>query len=161
MLIVGVLVIPFAVGVGDDLRASALRTAEEQAKTRFPVQATATADSETTLEAPSPSVANVQWTAGGSVHTGVVRPPRPVKAGDHIQVWIDEQGRRVPPPISASSAAAYGNGAAIATWLAAAVVGVMTIAATRTLMNRYRYRVWSTELQMLLDRGDGRTKWPH
>ncbi|MDV3130110.1 hypothetical protein M1247_34765 [Mycobacterium sp. 21AC1] len=160
MMIAAVLIIPFAAGVGDDLHAEALRTAEAQAKTRIPVQATATADSETTLEAPSPSIVNVQWTAAGSVHTGAVRPPGPVKSGDHVQIWIDDQGRRVPPPISASSAAAYGNGAAVATWLGAALVGVLAIAATRRLANRYRYRVWSSELQVLLDRGDGRTKWP-
>ncbi|KWX26088.1 membrane protein [Mycolicibacterium wolinskyi] len=155
-----VLVIPYAVSVGEDVYGESLRSAREQAQTRIPTQATVVSDSAPAADNAAVSIVSVKWTAAGSEHTGVIRPSQPVSEGDQVQIWVDGKGRRVPPPTSPATATGYGTAAALGIWLSAVALGAMAVAATRKVLNRYRLNAWSDELHVLLDRGDGRTKWP-
>lgn len=158
-----VLIIPNAVTVGESVHAHTLRTAETQAQTRTAVQATVVDDTPST---PMPdegtaAVATITWTANGAPHTGAIRPTRSLNAGDTVPIWVDQTGRRVRAPLSPSSAGTYGVAAAVSVWLGAAVLCGLVIAALRVLLDRLRIRTWAAELRVLLDRGDGRTKWHH
>ncbi|MGV9801687.1 Rv1733c family protein [Mycobacterium sp. NPDC003449] len=157
---VAVLVIPSAVGIGEDAYGANRRTAIEQEHTRTPAQATVVSNSEPTVDGAPVSMVKVKWTYAGSERTGMIGPSRSVRAGDHVQIWLDQQGRRVPAPISESTAAAYAIGAAVAAWLGTVVLCVLAIAGMRRLLNHYRFQAWSSDLRELLDSGDGRTKWP-
>ncbi|MGV0741505.1 Rv1733c family protein [Mycolicibacterium sp. XJ870] len=156
-----VLVIPFAIGVGVDVYGNSLRAAADQAQTRVPIKATVTEDPIPVADETGGTIVDIKWTAAGTQHTGVIRPSHSVSKGDQVDVWVDAQGRRVPPPISPSTATAYGASTAAAVWLGTVVLCGIVIAAARRLLNRFRAQAWSAELHVLLDRGDGRTKWPH
>ncbi|OBG85625.1 hypothetical protein A5699_23845 [Mycobacterium sp. E802] len=158
-----VLVIPHAVTVGENVYAHTLRTAEIQAQTRKPVQATVVDDTPATAmpDEGTTATATVTWTANGTPHTGAVRPTRSLKAGDTVPIWVDENGRRVSAPLSPSSAGTYAIAAAVSVWLGTAVLCGLAIAGLRALLDRLRIRTWAAELRVLLDRGDGRTRWHH
>ncbi|WKG05118.1 hypothetical protein [Mycolicibacterium sp. HK-90] len=157
-----VAVIPHAVDVGQNTYDTVLRTAETQAQTRTQVEATVVAD---TTPAPMTedrsAVVDITWTANGSSHTGAVQSSRLHEVGDTIPIWVDQTGRRVPAPLSADSAGSYAAAATVAAWLGTVVLCVMALVAIRALLDRRRARTWSAELRVLLDHGDGRTKWHH
>lgn len=158
-IVVSVLVIPHVIGFGEEVHADQLREATVQAQTRQPIQATVVSDSESNVEGASVRVVGISWTTNGEKHTGALRPTGKVHAGDQVQIWVDGQGRRVPPPISATTAKAYATGAAIALWAGIALLCGLAVALTRKVLDHQRAHAWSDELHLLLDRGDGRTKW--
>ncbi|MGV0813139.1 hypothetical protein ABQF34_14355 [Mycolicibacterium boenickei] len=155
-----VLVIPHAVTVGQNVHDEILRTAEIQAKTRTPTQATVT-DVTPPIADEGAGVVTITWTANGAPHTGAIQRGPTTKVGDTIDVWVDQTGRRVPAPISAASAGTYAGAAAVSAWLGTLLLCGMALVAVRALLDRRRLRTWSAELRVLLDHGDGRTKWHH
>lgn len=159
--ILSLAVIPHAIDVGHDVYAQTLHTAEIQARTRTPVQATVVSDATTPTADNVAPVVSISWTVNGTSHTGVVRPARSNKVGDTVGIWVDETGRRVPPPMSTTSVGTYATAAAVAVWLGATTLFSLALVAARKLLDRRRFRTWSAELRLLLDRGDGRTKWHH
>ena len=160
-VLVAVLVIPSVAGVGEDMYSEHLRAAAIQAQTRNPIQATVVSDNETVVDNATIRMVTVKWKLGGSEHTSVIRPSHPVDPGDQVPIWVDDNGRRVPPPMSASTATAYAVAAAVALWLGTVLLCALVVAATRQVLNRRRSHAWSVELRELLDLGDGRTKWHH
>lgn len=160
--VVAVCVIPQAIDVGQNTYDTVVRTAETQAQTRTQVEATVVADTTPTpMTEDRSSIVDITWTANGSSHTGSVQSSRLYEVGDTIPIWVDQTGRRVPAPISADSAGSYAAAAAVAAWLGAAVLCGLVLVAIRAVLDRRRARSWSAELRVLLDRGDGRTKWHH
>ncbi|WP_441961215.1 Rv1733c family protein [Mycolicibacterium houstonense] len=160
--VVAVSVIPQAIDVGQNTYDTVVRTAETQAQTRTQVEATVVADTTPTpMTEDRSSIVDITWTANDSSHTGSVQSSRLYEVGDTIPIWVDQTGRRVPAPISADSAGSYAAAAAVAAWLGAAVLCGLVLVAIRAVLDRRRARSWSAELRVLLDRGDGRTKWHH
>ncbi|MUL81110.1 MULTISPECIES: hypothetical protein [unclassified Mycolicibacterium] len=162
-LVFAALVIPHAINVGQNIYGETLRTAEIQAQTRTQVDATVVTDTNPKKpNAPdATAVVTLTWTANGTPHTGVVRPGRSIKVGDTIPIWVDRAGRRVPPPMSPDSAGTYAAATGAFVWLGAVMLCGLVLAALRALLDRLRFHTWSAELRVLLDRGDGRTKWHH
>lgn len=161
-VVAAVLVIPHAINVSQNVYAETLRVADVQAHTRTQIDATVVDATPTSPTADgSVPVVDVTWTVNGVSHTGAVRPSRSTHAGDIIPIWVDQSGRRVPPPLSPDSAGTYAAATGVSVWLGVVLLCGLALAALRALLDRRRFHTWSAELRMLLDRGDGRTKWHH
>ncbi|MBU8818412.1 Rv1733c family protein [Mycolicibacterium goodii] len=158
-IVVSVLVIPYVISFGEEVHAGQLREAAVQAQTRHPVQATVVSDSESNVEGANVRIVGITWTVNGEKHTGALRPTGKVEPGDQVQIWIDGKGQRVPPPISATTARAYATGSSVALWAAITVLCGLVALLTRKVLDQHRAHAWSDELYLLLNHGDGRTKW--
>lgn len=159
-IVVSVLVIPYVISFGDEVHADQLREATVQAQTRHQVDATVVNDSQSNVEGANVRIVGIKWTVNGEEHTGALRPTGKVQPGDKVQIWVDAKGQRVPPPISPTTARAYATGSAVALWAAITVLCGLLAALTRKVLDHQRAHAWSDELHLLLDHGDGRTKWP-
>ncbi|AKS35494.1 hypothetical protein [Mycolicibacterium goodii] len=158
-IVVSVLVIPFVISFSDEVHAGQLREAATQAQTRKQIPATVVNDSESDVEGANVRIVGITWTINGEKHTGALRPTSKVQPGDQVQIWVDPKGQRVPPPISPTTARAYATGSAVALWAAITVLCGLLAALTRKVLDHQRAHAWSDELYLLLNHGDGRTKW--
>jgi hypothetical protein len=90
-------------------------------------------------------VARVGWTApAGGSHVGFVQLTAPRPAGDHIGLWIDEQGK----PSSGPGHSIAGTKAALAATAAGlCLLGVVFIVrvSVRVVLDRRRMRSWQDE----------------
>jgi len=132
-----------------------------EASASHSVEATALANS---TAAPSPSeapsttfLARVRWTARDGVHETTTKVEKPVKAGEQVRIWLDDQGKITGAPRNDTDARIDSFGVAVFAWLAiAAVVGAM-MAGLRSALRRTRDREWDRGLQELAGYGGGST----
>jgi hypothetical protein len=91
---------------------------------------------------------------GGEIevaHTGWMSKDRAVNAGDRIDVWVDDAGAPVAPPIPPSQAwlDAVGYGAGI--WLVAALGLTAAVGMVRSPLNRIRRVQWEGDIKGFTD----------
>ncbi|WP_329331781.1 hypothetical protein OG866_03005 [Streptomyces sp. NBC_00663] len=92
------------------------------------------------------SWAKVRWTAAdGSSRTGLARVEPGIKAGSTARVWLDRQGKLVPPPVSSEEAELQGVvlGAATAVCVCALVLPLGWVLHGR--LDRGRMAQWDAE----------------
>ncbi|GAA5082676.1 hypothetical protein HNP84_001880 [Thermocatellispora tengchongensis] len=105
-----------------------------------PVQAVTTADGRVTAV-----TAPASWRApDGRTLSGTVVVPTGAKAGAPVRIWVDDEGRRVPPPQTRlETVARSGIGAGLVI-TAGVTVSVAGFACFRAVLDRHRYREWET-----------------
>lgn len=130
-------------------------TIAAEAATRHAVDATATKGS--TIDptvAESSAAASfrvpVKWETNRGVQTAETSVDHPVKAGDTVQIWLDEKGAVTSAPKTESDARIAGIGAFVFAWLA--MVGLIGggYAALHVVLNRSRNREWDLGLRELV-----------
>jgi hypothetical protein len=90
--------------------------------------------------------ATAVWTdPAGIEHQGPVPVLAGAKAGHTVSIWIDGDGNRTPPPLSASGIRGRAVGEGFATWCGISVIGVGAYLWTRALLDRSRFRRWGAE----------------
>jgi hypothetical protein len=130
----------------------------EQAHTRHPVAAIAVEDSKTTVTPETTtSTVHARWQVNGTERAEVLGCDEDVKAGDPLQVWIDDHGNRVDPPTSIACAGIDAIAVAIAAWLSVVLAVTLVVAAARIHTNRTRDAQWEREIRCLVDDDGGRT----
>src|SRR3954469_17903102 len=94
---------PIAAAVGTAVYDSSRQIYAEQADTRHTVAATITGvpASQQILRTGTTTV-SARWTAAGAEHTGTVNAPSTAKAGDTLEIWVDDNGTQVPEPAPTS-----------------------------------------------------------
>jgi len=86
------------------------------------------------------------WTdRAGAGHRATVAVRAGAAAGDHVSVWVDRDGNRTPPPMSAADVTgrAVGQGLGIAAGLCLLACGAHL--RVRTLLDRSRSRRWAAD----------------
>ena len=157
-ILVALAAVPIAGAIGTSVYDTRSRTYAEQAQTRHPVAAIAAADS-TALAAPNTVAFAVRatWRAADGEHKATVVRENPVKAGDRLDIWVNESGAPVDPPGSPNRAGFDAAAAAMLSWGAVVVVlaGILTV--LRWSLDRRRYQQWDREIGASANGSGGRT----
>lgn len=130
--------LPVAGVVGLSVYESRARVLGEQAQNRQLVTAVVVSDNALHEEMSDPRTVTVpaRWYAGGIQHAGDVTAPRGVKAGDSVNIWVDQEGNHVGLPFRTplDEAAA----AALSTWLSVSAVAAIFLAGNWAVVRRLR-----------------------
>jgi hypothetical protein len=135
-IVVAILAVPVATGVGAAVYDSNRQVYVGQAQTRQNITATVTDD------AAKPDLRRgtirviVRWQWAATEHTGTLRVPSSVNHGDSVAIWVDEDGRLVGAPRSTTTALLDSVVVAAATWLTVAALATACCAAIRTSRTR-------------------------
>ncbi|SEH48436.1 hypothetical protein SAMN04489835_0355 [Mycolicibacterium rutilum] len=118
------------------------------------VQITATVtQASPTLPRTNVSVVQAAWDFGGTEHVGRFQWDKPVRAGQNIDIVVDQDGRRMVPLDPWWRAGLDGTIAAITFWLAVAGVAAGSVAIARPCLRRMRYAAWDRDIASLADDG--------
>jgi hypothetical protein len=157
VIIGSLLAVPVAGAVGTAIYSDHHHLYAQEAQTRHAVTATVN-DSGTTVRRDSGTVVGqAKWRASGGGRAGALQRQNPVKAGDNIPIWVDNDGNRVdpPPPTARAGFDAVGHAAAIL--LIVLVTAASLVAATRIRLDRVRDAQWEREIRCLADDHGGRS----
>jgi hypothetical protein len=147
---------PIAAAVGTAVYDSSRQIYAEQADTRHTVAATITGvpASQQILRTGTTTV-SARWTAAGAEHTGTVSAQSTAKAGDTLEIWVDDTGAQVPAPAPTSRAAVEAAMGAVVLWICAAAIAATLFTLTRAVCDRIRFTRWQHDLDKLVG-NDGR-----
>lgn len=152
---VALIALPVVAVVGVGVYDAHHRTAAEQARTRHPVTATVTG-----ADSADPSNVQVTWRTATGERAGAVRWNQPVRVGEHVDIWVDDQGNQVAPPMPASGAVIDAGLSALAIFVIVAIAMGSLVAVARIRLGRTRDAGWEREIRRLQD-DDGGRKNPH
>jgi hypothetical protein len=156
IFVVALLAVPVAGAAGTAVHDDLVHSFAAQRAERQQIEATVTRDSRATAQAyDNPYLSSIQWQFNGTTHTDDVRTAK-LKAGEHVQVWIDSAGNRRTAPPTDRDAAAQAVIAAVAVWSLAVGLAVIGWAVLRLRLDRGRYEDWDRDLDDLAGNG-GRT----
>jgi hypothetical protein len=149
---VSLLAAPIAAAVGTAVYDSSRHIYAEQAHTRHTVAATVTdvPASQQILRTGTTTTVSARWTAAGAEHTGTVKAQSTAKAGDTLEIWVDDNGAQVPAPAPTSRAAAEAAMGALVIWICAAAIAATLLAVTRAVCDRIRFTRWQHDLDNLV-----------
>jgi hypothetical protein len=94
----------------------------------------------------------VEWYWATTRHTGTLRASPTAKAGDTVEIWVDERGSMVSAPKSTTTAVLDGAVVAAATWLTVAAVAAFAVAGVRAVHSRLRDQAWQRDIDRLMGR---------
>lgn len=157
-VVVSLLIVPIAAAVGTAVYDSRSNLYAEQAQGRRTVTATVIDDSAAVRPRSKTMTAHARWFVAGAEHTGQVRARTTLKPGDSVEIWVDENGSHVGPPMG--SAAEEAMAAAFAIWLGTATAAALLYVGTRAVLNRARDARWQRDFENLVAGSDGHTRRP-
>jgi hypothetical protein len=138
-----------------DARAQIYR---EEAQMRQAVVATAVDDSKP-VASPETTAFSVpaEWQANGKENTGLLDWKSSVKAGDALQIWVDDHGNRVDRPRPVGRATMDALSAAVVGWLIVVAAAAQVVVIVRAHAMRMRDAQWERDIRCLIDDDGGRT----
>jgi hypothetical protein len=130
----------------------------EQARTRHALVATAVDDSKPAAS-PETTASTVlaRWQINGLDHADSLGWGYTVKAGDPLQIWVDDDGNRVDQPTPIARAAMDALTAAVVGWSIVALAAAQVVCAVRAHANRMRDAQWDREIRCLVDDDGGQS----
>ena len=156
-IVVALIAVPIAGAIGTSVHDTRARIYAEQAQTRHIVTAIATTNSTALATNSGFSMVRVKWSAPGGEHAATLIRDKPIKAGQPVDIWVDQAGAYADSPLAPGRAGFDAVVAAVLAWCA--VVGVMAglTQGLRWRLDRRRYAQWDTEISTLANGNDGRT----
>lgn len=149
---------PVAGAVGTSVYDTRNRAYAEQALTRHTVTATVVSDSVAIIRPYTVTISvQARWMANGTTHDGSFVWDRPVRSGDDVTIWVDNNGKYAGPPASRHRAAADAIGVGLVVWLSVAAAAATLVAVVRFRLDQRRHADWARELRCLADDDGGRT----
>jgi hypothetical protein len=145
------LAVPVAAAVGTAVHDTRQRVYAEQAQDRQMITGTVVDDSPTQVWRSKTMAVRARWFAAGAEHTGAVKTRQPVKSGDSIDIWVDQNGFQVAPPTRTAVDEAVA--AALATWLGVAGAAAALFVGTRAALDRSRHARWQHDFDNLVSDG--------
>ncbi len=156
VLATAIFALPFAADAGTMLYDAGVRTADEQAHSRHSVEAVAVEDSATLpAEFNDPSYVRAQWAEGTQLRSERVLTPTTVRAGEPLEIWLDNAGEVVAAPQTAADAELNAVVAAGTIWVALVACSALVAFVIRASLDRSRDRAWEHELHLLAHNDDG------
>ena len=157
-VVVALLAAPIAAAVGTEVYDSRGNFYAEQPHNRHSVTARVTdvPASQQVLRTTTITAA-ARWTAADAEHTGAVEVQSTTKAGDSIEIWVDDTGAQALAPSSTARAALEAVAGALVLWIAVSAVAATLFTVTRSVCDRIRFSGWQHELDSLVGHGDGHT----
>ncbi len=102
------------------------------------------------------TVVQARWPITAGERTGPLQLAREAKAGEHIEIWVDQDGDPVAPPTPTWHAVGDAYGAALAILLCTGIAMTSFVTGVRSRLDRARAAQWDREIRCLQDDG-GRT----
>lgn len=158
-IVVSLLTIPIAAAIGTGVYDGRRHVYAEQEQSRRMVTATVIADDSAGRHPLSTQkTVRARWVDDGIERAGTIKVGHPVNVAETVDIWLDEDGSQVGPPIR--SAADEGVAAAFATWWSVTIAAAGVVAGVRALLNRARNIRWQRDFDNLVASSDGRTGAP-
>jgi hypothetical protein len=153
-VVVSLLAVPLAGAVGTAVYDSRRDVYAEQTHTRHITTATITDDTAAQqISRTDDATMQARWSAFGTEHSGAVKAPSASKSGDHVAIWVDNNGVLADKPTPTSRAALDAATAAVALWASVAAAAAILVAGTRAVCNRIRAIGWRHGIDTLVSRG--------
>lgn len=134
------------------------QTFREQAQTRHAIVATAVADSEPAVSRERTAfTVQAQWRLNGTDHADLLGWHNSVKAGEPLQIWVDDNGTRVEQPGPVERAAVDALLAAVVGWLIVVAAVAQVVVLVRAHATRMQNAQWERDIRCLIDDDGGRT----
>jgi hypothetical protein len=99
--------------------------------------------------------ASAQWVVDAIPHTGNVTVARGAEAGNTTTIWVDKNGRVVPPPATDGHVRADAIGIAVTAWM----FGSAAVAAAQVLVRRWNWAHRMKQWECEWDRFDRHRGW--
>ncbi|CAN5462716.1 membrane protein [soil metagenome] len=152
--LVALLVLPVACAVGTAVHETQTTYLADARAQRDQVTATVTADSAAVDEPYSAgTLTPVRWTVGFDTHADSVHSQQWVKAGETMDIWIDDRGLLTSPPPDPADPVLAAVLVALTVWAGAATAAAAVVAVVRSQLNRRRYDAWEREFDRLPGNG--------
>lgn len=153
-IMVSLLAVPLAGAVGTAVYDSRRDVYAEQARTRHITTATITDDTAAQkISRTGEATMQARWSAFGLEHSGAVTAPSASESGDHVTIWVDNNGILADKPTPTSRAAVDAVTAAAAIWASVAAAAAILVAGTRAVCDRIRAIGWRQGIDTLVSRG--------
>jgi hypothetical protein len=153
-VMVSLLAIPVAAAVGTAIHDSRRDAYAQQHHTRHLVTATITDDTAAQKISRTNTVTMAaRWSAAGAEHTGVVTAQSATKPGDHVAIWVDNNGALTDEPTSTSRAGVDAVTVALFMWAGVTAGAAVLVAGIEALCNRIRAIRWQHGIDTLVNRG--------
>jgi hypothetical protein len=153
---VSLAVMPFAGAIGTAGHDGQSRVYAAERQGRHKVAATSTENNATSPHGPVAVVAP-RWQPGDVENAGAFTWDAQAKTGSNVDVWVDQNGRRVSAPPPSWQAGVDAVTAAIGFWLAASAAAALLVALVRGCLKHARYAGWSRDIASLVHDDGGRT----
>lgn len=147
-IVVAIFAIPMCVVPARAHQAAMLSRTEAQLRTLQPVDAVVLPPTTTASPSRMPSASRtvrVQWKAAFADRTADVRTRAIARPGDHLRIWLDQNGDPTAAPLSHSDAASQAVAYGIAIWVSIIAVCAALYLLVRHLLDRRRLAAWEHE----------------
>lgn len=157
LIVLAILLVPFAIWAGGATAASQNALIAEQARNTHSIAAVTTGDSVTSSIATADYIptntetAPAQWNWNGQVHREDITVDATTPAGTSVDIYVDNNGARTIAPITESAADVAAVVTGIFTWfsiMSLLTIGFMLI---RVWLDRSRDAQWDRDLRAFLD----------
>jgi hypothetical protein len=91
-----------------------------------------------------------QWTAGGTEHVGAVTAQSTTEPGDHVAIWVDNNGALTDRPTPTTRAGVDAVTAALFMWAGVTAAAAILFAGTRAVCDRIRAIRWQNAIDTLV-----------
>ncbi|WP_197380648.1 Rv1733c family protein [Mycolicibacterium mengxianglii] len=156
VFVLALLAVPVAMQAGHLAYDARMQTAVEQAHSRHSVESVVLEGSRgLPADFDSPAYVRVQWREGTRLRTEQVASAATVETGAPLTIWLDQSGKVVSAPLTATDAELGAVAAAVSVWATALVGSVLASVVVRRGLDRARARAWEHELHVLAHNDDG------
>jgi|tagenome__1003787_1003787.scaffolds.fasta_scaffold20988351_4 hypothetical protein len=154
-VMVSLLAVPVAAAVGTAVHDSRRDVYAAQHHTRHLVTATITDDTAAhNISRTNTATMAARWSAAGAEHTGAITAQSATKPGDHVAIWVDNNGAATDESTPTTRAGVDAVTAALFT-LAGVIVGAaILLAATQAVCDRIRAIRWQHAIDTLIGRDE-------
>jgi hypothetical protein len=155
-VMVSLLAVPVAAAVGTAIHESRRDVYAQQLHNRHLITATIT-DSAAAQNISRTNTVTVaaRWLAAGTEHTGAVAAQSATEPGDHVAIWVDNNGALTDEPTPTIRAGVDAVTAALFMWAGVTAAAAILFAGTRAVCDRIRAIRWQQAIDTLVGR-DGR-----
>jgi hypothetical protein len=158
---VSLLAIPVAAAIGTAVHDSQRDAYAQQHHNRHLVTATITDDTAAQRVSRTNTVTMAaRWSTAGAEHTGAVTTQSATKPGDHVTIWVDNNGALTDEPTPTSRAGVDAVTAALFMWAAVTVAATILLAAVQAVCDRIRAIQWQHGIDTLVGRGGHKRSQP-
>ena len=150
-VMVSLLAVPVAAAVGTAIHDSRRDVYAQQHHNRHLVTATITDDAAAqNISRTNTATMAARWSAAGTEHTGAVTAQSATEPGDHVAIWVDNNGALTDEPTPTTRAGVDAVTAALFMWAGVTAAAAILFAGTRAVCDRIRAIRWQDAIDTLV-----------
>jgi hypothetical protein len=150
-VMVSLLAVPVAAAVGTAIHDSHRDIYAQQYHNRHLVTATITDDAAAhNISRINTATMAARWSAAGTEHTGGVTAQSATDPGDHVMIWVDNNGALTDEPTPTTRASVDAVTAALFMWAGVTAAAALLFAGTRAVCDRIRALKWQDAIDALV-----------